>query len=107
MIAIDNSIAEFRSAMRDAGIVPPEVVEPDGALHRFHVEGDRGGSLNGWYCLHMDGRSAGVFGSWKTGFSSTWSEAGKRISTAEHEAFAELMQRCARRAKAERRANTR
>ncbi|HRI90347.1 MAG TPA: toprim domain-containing protein [Accumulibacter sp.] len=104
MLTVYNPVPGFREAMHRAGIVPPAVVAPDGALHRFHVEGDHDGSLNGWYCLHMDGRSAGAFGSWKTGFSCTWSEAGKRISTAEREAFAELVQEVRSREKAERRA---
>jgi putative DNA primase/helicase len=104
MIAIDNSIAEFRSAMRDAGMVPPEVIEADGRLYRFHAEGDRRGSRNGWYCLHLDGRAAGVFGSWKTGARSTWTGGGRRLAEAEREAFAELIQTARAKAQAERRA---
>lgn len=46
---------------------------PDGQIHRFHVPGDRAGSRNGWYCLHLDGIASGAFGSWKAGGSSTWS----------------------------------
>lgn len=45
----------------------------DGAIHRFHVPGDRAGSLNGWYVLFLDGLASGSFGSWKTGTSHTWS----------------------------------
>ena len=46
---------------------------PDGQIHRFHVPGDRAGSRNGWYVLHLDGIASGAFGSWKAGASSTWS----------------------------------
>lgn len=45
----------------------------DGSIHRFHVPGDRSGSLNGWYVLHLDGIPSGCFGSWKAGSSHTWS----------------------------------
>lgn len=46
---------------------------PDGAIHRFRVPGDKPGSLNGWYVLHLDGIASGAFGSWKAGDSHTWS----------------------------------
>ncbi|MGV8889808.1 MAG: toprim domain-containing protein [Pseudomonas sp.] len=46
---------------------------PDGNIHRFYVPGDRAGSRNGWYMLHLDGIACGVFGSWKTGVSQAWS----------------------------------
>ena len=45
---------------------------PDGAIHRFHVPGDKSGSLNGWYTLFADGIASGAFGSWKAGGTSTW-----------------------------------
>jgi putative DNA primase/helicase len=38
---------------------------PDGDIHRFHVPGDKQGSLNGWYLLFLDGIASGCFGSWK------------------------------------------
>jgi putative DNA primase/helicase len=46
---------------------------PDGAIHRFRVPGDKPGSLNGWYVLHLDGIASGAFGSWKAGGTQTWS----------------------------------
>lgn len=46
---------------------------PDGAIHRFHVPGDKPGSRNGWYVLYPDGIASGAFGSWKAGSSQTWS----------------------------------
>ncbi|EMH0374023.1 toprim domain-containing protein [Pseudomonas aeruginosa] len=49
----------------------------DGAIHRFHVPGDRAGSLNGWYVLFADSATAGAFGSWKTGETHHWSGGGK------------------------------
>jgi len=97
-------VAEFRCAMYRSGIAPPDSVEGDGQLYRFHVEGDRCGSRNGWYCLHADGRAAGAFGSWKTGFRSTWTASGLRLTEAEREAFGELAQAARTKARTERRA---
>ncbi|KPU60343.1 toprim domain protein [Pseudomonas fluorescens] len=45
---------------------------PDGAIHRFHVPGDKPGTRNGWYVLFVDDIACGVFGSWKTGGSQVW-----------------------------------
>lgn len=48
--------------MRDQGIETKNEIIPDGKLHRFHVDGDARGSLNGFYCLHFDEKPAGIFG---------------------------------------------
>lgn len=94
----------FAQAIRDAGMTPPDVIEADGLLHRFHVEGDKRGSLNGWYCLHGDGRAAGAFGSWKSGMRSTWAADGKRLSDPERESLAKMIEAAKLKAQAERRA---
>ena len=77
MIRDLDTIDAFRAAMHEAGTPPPDVIEADGLLHRFHVEGDKRGTLNGWYCLHLDGRAAGIFGNWKTGMRCTWAANGR------------------------------
>lgn len=100
-----DTIQNFRTAMLDKGLTPPDVIEADGQLHRFHVEGDKPGTLNGYYILHFDGRSAGMFGSWKTGLRSTWAAHGKRMSDTEREAFANLIEAVRLKAQAERRAD--
>jgi len=97
-------INAFRHAMHGAGLTPPERIEPDGALHRFHVEGDRSGSANGWYLLHLDGRPAGGFGSWKSGTRATWTAEGERMDDGERERVARLIEAARAKAKAERRA---
>ncbi len=104
MSSTAEMIGAFRDAMHGAGLTPPERIEPDGALHRFHVEGDRSGSANGWYLLHLDGRAAGAFGSWKTGAWSKWSADSGRESNADREAFAALIAAARARAQAKRRA---
>ncbi|MGR9052897.1 MAG: DUF5906 domain-containing protein [Gammaproteobacteria bacterium] len=72
MVSIE---AEFLAAMSSLGIAPAKQISflADGRIHRFRVEGDKSGSLNGWYVLYTDGAvPAGAFGSWKTGDSGTW-----------------------------------
>lgn len=44
----------------------------DGSIHRFHVPGDKTGTLNGWYLLFADGIASGCYGSWKASSSHTW-----------------------------------
>lgn len=44
-----------------------------GAIQRFHVSGDKPGSLNGWYVLFIDRIATGCFGSWKAGGMHKWS----------------------------------
>ncbi|NMF99913.1 toprim domain-containing protein [Aromatoleum toluolicum] len=99
-----NIIDGFREAIHQAGLVPPAVIDADGLLHRFHVEGDKRGSHNGWYLLHLNGRAAGAFGSWKAGIQSSWAADGQRMSDAERDAFAELVKTARAKADAERRA---
>lgn len=101
---IHDTINQFRAAMRDASITPPELIEANGQLHRFHVEGDKAGSRNGWYALHLDGRAAGIFGNWKSGLRSTWAADGKRMSDTEREALAKLIEAARLKSQAERRA---
>ena len=103
-MSIHDTINQFRTAMLDAGLAPPEAIEADGQLHRYHVEGDKAGSKNAYYVLHLDGRAAGVFGSWKSGLRSTWAADGKRMSEAEREAFSKLIEAARLKAQAERRA---
>lgn len=99
-----DTITQFRTAMLDAGLTPPDVIEADGQLHRFHVNGDKSGTRNAYYVLHLDGRAAGMFGNWKTGLRSTWASDGKRMSEAERASFAKMIEVARLKAQAERRA---
>ena len=69
-----NIIKAFSLAAR--AVCPPSSAEflPDGRIHRFHVEGDKRGSRNGWYVLNIDGSDVayGAYGNWKTGEKQTW-----------------------------------
>ncbi|MFN0314051.1 MAG: hypothetical protein ACKVQA_03305 [Burkholderiales bacterium] len=91
-----NAIEQFRAAIHDAGLHPPEVIEPNGKLHRFASNGKRGDDA-GWYVFHDDGIPAGVFGDWRTGDSQTWrADIGRTLTLAEdaaHRAKVEAMRR--------------
>jgi putative DNA primase/helicase len=68
-----DSVSLFRDALqRHYGLLDWLPI-PDGAIHRFHVPGDKLGTRNGWYVLFLDGIACGVFGSWKVGGAQTWS----------------------------------
>lgn len=80
---------EFREAMRSAGLIPPESIEP-GKLHRFSSNGKRGDDA-GWCKLFPD-LAGGVFGDHRTGIYEVWqAEREKPYTSAEREAF---RQRC-------------
>ena len=65
--------AQFMNALADSGLsMHKGDAIGDGALHRYRVDGDKAGSLNGWYVLNLDDKPFGAFGSWKTGQSCTW-----------------------------------
>ncbi|MHC8341243.1 hypothetical protein [Pseudomonas sp. HLT2-19-2] len=54
---------ELQSAYGSLDFLPV----PDGNINRFHVPGDKPGSLNGWYLLFADPVAEGCFGSLKAG----------------------------------------
>ena len=91
-----DAIEQFRTAIQDAGLTPPEVIESDGELHRFSSNGKRRDNA-GWYVLHVDGLPAGAFGDWRTGVSDTWrADIGRALSPREdaaHRARVEAMRR--------------
>ena len=99
-----DAIEQFRTAIHDAGLTPPEVVEPDGKLHRFPSNGKRKDDA-GCYVFHDDDLQAGAFGDWRTGASVSWrADVGRERSPQEdaaHRARVEAM-RCARDAEEER-----
>lgn len=71
-------INQFTDAMREAGITPPNRIIADGTLKRFHIQGQKQGSLNGYYLLHLDGvRPAGHFGDYSSGLKTNWKYGGE------------------------------
>lgn len=65
-------VTEFYNAMASAGLAPPSLPISDDEIHRFKVEGDKEGSLNGWYVLYGGDIPAGGFGCWKRDINKTW-----------------------------------
>jgi putative DNA primase/helicase len=83
---------DFAAAMAELALLPPEPVVADGAVHSFHVEGDKRGSKNGRYQIYADGHPAGWFGSHKVGIWHKWSAARTgALTSAEHTALADRM----------------
>ncbi|UVM07126.1 toprim domain-containing protein [Pseudomonas laurylsulfatiphila] len=68
---------------------------PDGDIHRFHVPGDKPGTLNGWYVLFLDGIPCGMFGSWKAGGSQVW-RSGKTTDHLEAQVIARRIEQARR-----------
>lgn len=85
-------VPAFLQAMHAHGIVPDargrDALAADGTLVRFHVEGDRRGTRNGWAVLFGDDLPAGEFGSWRTGSRHTWcAKAPLTLTAAEQRAI--------------------
>ena len=72
--------------MYDAGIGISDTIIPNGQLHRYRVDGDKPGTWNGWYILHIDHPPSGQFGSWRAGISKRWCALSRdRLTPAERE----------------------
>lgn len=81
-----NPRVEFAEAIRAAGIgiTEPDRIVADGKITRFHVEGDRGGTRNGWAVLFADAHGmGGAFGHWRASVTSTWRSGRGKITAAE------------------------
>ncbi|OGS33036.1 MAG: hypothetical protein A2218_07845 [Elusimicrobia bacterium RIFOXYA2_FULL_53_38] len=76
-------IESFRAAMADEGIITTDSITPDEKRHRFHVEGDRSGSKNGWYIIHSHNNVVvtGFYGCWKRDIKRTWSASAPTTLT--------------------------
>lgn len=95
-----DALSDFRDAIRDAGLEPPDVIEP-GKLHRFPGVGKRNGNTAGW-CKLFDNGMGGCFGDWSSGLSETWqANRGVHYSVAERTRFARRARKAKQQAKAE------
>jgi putative DNA primase/helicase len=98
-----DSCEQFRSAIRAAGLTPPDVIEP-GRFHRFPGVGKRNGNKAGWCKLFDDGRG-GIFGDFSTGADESWQAENPRPQTlAEREAFRRNVKEAKARAESKRKA---
>ena len=56
----------FLMALASAGLAMHKgSLVADGRIHRYRVEGDKSGTNNGWYALHLDDKPFGKFGTWR------------------------------------------
>lgn len=94
--AIDSLMA----AMREQGIETQDSLRLDGLMERFHVEGDRKGSKNGWVIAHIDATPNANFGSHKLypGHTFRWKANVKARSLSAVERKAEQEERARRKA---------
>ena len=87
-----QTVEQFRNAIANAGLTPPDVIHDDGRFHRFPTNGKRSDKA-GWYCLHGDNLPAGAFGDWRQGMTHTWcSKDGSTMTQQEREAYRQRMQ---------------
>ncbi len=56
---------KFLDEMHRAGIPFNGMPIADQKIHRFHIESDKPGTLNGWYVFSLHPNPFGAFGSWK------------------------------------------
>jgi putative DNA primase/helicase len=81
MIYALNSENAFKNAMKDAGITPPEHINPDGNFQRFSTNG-KGNDKSGW-CLVIN-QGLITFGDFRQGVTHTFrADGGKNLKTAE------------------------
>lgn len=75
--------------MNDNGIITSYRMKAAGDIERFHIEGQKKGSHNGWLVLNISGRHAfGAYGDWVTGFQAEWSEISEdRMSPEDYARF--------------------
>lgn len=84
--AIDPPEIQLQTAMRNAGIEPPEAIYLDGKIHRFNsgTKGKSGIDKSGWYIGYMDAVPAGRFGDWRAGIELSWrADIGRKLDAAE------------------------
>lgn len=68
---IQQQVLQF---MQSLGIAPirNEQLILDGQIHRYKVEGDRGGEFSGAYCIFTDGLPAGFVQDWRKDIKQDW-----------------------------------
>jgi putative DNA primase/helicase len=84
---MNDALQQFRDALIERGIVPPDEIIADGQLHRCDAEG-RNGKDDAAYLLHLDGVPAGGCENWRDGkgWLSWRGDVGRAITPAEEEA---------------------
>ena len=101
-----NEITErFRNRISETGLLPPDRIIPDGEIHRFRSSPDSN-KTNGWYRLHQNEVSVGVFGCWKRDFQENWfSENIDKLTPAKRNETLELLNKAELQRKKEKKEN--
>jgi len=76
-----NSIEDFKEAIRECGLTPPDIILLD-HWYRFPGVGKSATNRSGFARLFGDGQ-AGIFGDWSCDMSQIWKATGKPRSRAE------------------------
>ncbi len=74
----DPPEVQFRQAIMDAGLLPPDEIVMDGTLHRWRSCEGKALDRPGWYVLHGGDIAAGVFGCWKMGLEQSFRAQSSR-----------------------------
>lgn len=83
--------------MDAAGLRTGDKLVPTGKIVRFHVDGDKKGSKNGFFVFHEDPPESGYFGSFKLGTEDTWTvERPEKLTPEERNTLRERMERTRR-----------
>lgn len=75
---------QFREAMLEAGIQPPDEIILDGQIRRFRTDNKRT-DRSGWYVGHSDGICTMIFGDWRQGIEKTIKATTNRTYTVAEE----------------------
>lgn len=100
-----NIIDEFKKAISQAGISPPNIIISDGNLHHFST-GSNSNKESGWYVYHDGDIPAGAFGDFRTDTNEKWrANIGREYTVAENTANTERMNAIHNKHKAEKAKN--
>jgi putative DNA primase/helicase len=80
-----DAINQFKQAISNAVLTPPDTIIADGKIQRFSTNG-KGSDDAGWYILHLDNIPAGSFGDWREhGSTQTWCSIERDAQTLEQQ----------------------
>lgn len=83
----DGAIEQFRLAIINRNLTPPQLIIADGQYHRFGTN-EKHSDKAGWYVLDCSGQPHGAFGCWRSGISYAWKpNFSGAIGPAERELF--------------------
>ena len=63
---------EFKTALKEAGLIVDGLPQMDGQMIRVKVEGDKGKERSGTYVGHTDGHPAGYINNFRSGYEGPW-----------------------------------